>query len=80
MVKVTHIKQRRRKLNEYPTARIAIRNFCIECMGYQVYDIGGCTDNQCWLYPWRMGKTPDELKKKMSDEDKERLKQQLKGG
>lgn len=36
----------------------AIRKFCVECMGFSVYEIPRCTSPLCPLYPFRMGKNP----------------------
>jgi len=60
----TKIVQRPRVANETPTARVAIRNFCLACMGWDcaAAEVEGCTSPNCWLYPWRLGKTPIELK------------------
>ena len=66
MKKVTRLKTRDRKPDEIPTARVAIRNFCRACMGYQPTLVKGCTDPACWLYPWRVG-TPPELKIRLSE-------------
>ena len=41
----------------------AIRFQCIECMGHQSRLVDGCTDILCPLYPYRMGKKGDPLKK-----------------
>lgn len=54
--------RRRRAPDEYCTARHAIRNHCLECGGYERAEVEGCTAPACWLYPWRLGKTPPELK------------------
>jgi len=48
--------------DEVVSARASIRNHCLECMGYATQEVGQCTDPKCWLYPWRMGKTPARLK------------------
>ena len=48
--------------DEVVSARASIRNFCISCMNYQVQEVERCTAVQCWLYPWRMGRTPAQLK------------------
>lgn len=53
------IRSRRRRQGEIPTMRAAIRNQCIECMGYQPGAIRTCTAPECWLYPWRFGMSPD---------------------
>ena len=62
MSKFTSIVSRRRKPEEVPTLRVAVRNFCLECVGYLGMEVGACTDTACWLYPWRSGKTPKVLK------------------
>ena len=36
----------------------AIRLHCIECMGFQVGEIEGCTAPLCPLFPYRMGNNP----------------------
>jgi len=57
-----HLVKRRRCKNEIPSRKVAIKNHCWECMGW---DSGGlssvsanvkaCTAKECWLYPWRNG-------------------------
>ena len=49
---------RRRKPNECARPLQAVRNFCVECMGYNANEVKRCTAPQCWLYPLRMGKNP----------------------
>ena len=36
----------------------AIRHQCIECMGFIISAITGCTSPLCSLYPYRLGKVP----------------------
>ena len=62
MSKFTRIVNRRRQEGEIPTLRVAVRNFCLECVGYSAKEVELCTDPECWLFPWRFGKTPKELK------------------
>lgn len=64
MLKFTKIVHRRRKDDEIPSARTAIRNHCLECCGYSSKETGLCTASECWLYPWRLGETPPELRRK----------------
>ena len=52
---INTIKRRRREDNEIATPRTAIRNFCLECMGYDGAQVRRCTAPECWLYPLRMG-------------------------
>lgn len=48
------VKRRRRKPDEVASRSIAIRNFCLECMGYLSPEVEQCTDIGCWLYPYRL--------------------------
>ena len=52
MVKLS---RRRRKPGEVATRKQAIRNMCLECMGYQIAEVHKCTSEQCWLWPYRLG-------------------------
>ena len=52
-------KKRERYQGEIPSMKIAIRSFCLNCMGGGSDAITGvkeCTANSCWLYPYRLGK------------------------
>ncbi len=49
------IQKRRRLPNEICTARTAIRNHCLECVGYESAEVARCTAPACWLYPYRLG-------------------------
>lgn len=52
------IHRRERRAGEMPTARAAVRNFCLQCMGFQAEEVRLCTAPKCWLFPWRFGMTP----------------------
>lgn len=54
------MKRRRRQCGEVASRKEAIRNFCLECMGYQQAEIRRCTATECWLYPWRLGALDDK--------------------
>lgn len=54
----TGVHRRRRRPGEMPTAATAIRNHCLECVGYDAAEVRRCTAPECWLYPWRFGKGP----------------------
>ena len=54
-----HIQRRRREPGEFPTPMAAIRNHCLECVGYVGTEVERCTAPECWLYPWRFGMRPD---------------------
>ena len=60
------IRRRRRLPDEISTARAAIRNHCLECVGYESAEVARCTAPACWLYPYRFGA-------KVSPEDALRL-------
>ncbi len=64
MAKFRSVVSREREIEEIPPARVAIRNHCLECCGYSPDEVKFCTSPQCWLYPWRFGRTPKELKRK----------------
>ena len=57
------IERRRRKPDEIAAPRVAIRNHCLECVGYVGPEVERCTAPECWLYPWRMGTTPAEVRR-----------------
>ena len=59
----TKIVTRRREPGEFPTARVAIRNHCLECVGYRHSEVAGCSGPKCWLFPWRFGMTPERARK-----------------
>ena len=54
------IQKRPRKPGEIPTRKQAIRNFCVQCMGYEAAEVRRCTAPGCWLYPYRMGTVTKE--------------------
>jgi len=51
------VKRPRRK-GEVASPLKAIRNHCLECMGYQAKEVKNCPAKECWLWPYRMGKRP----------------------
>ena len=65
--------KRRREPDEFPTATVAIRNFCLECVGYNHAEVTKCTDPGCWLFPRRERKTPPELVSDAKRESGKRL-------
>lgn len=62
MSKITSPMRRRRKPGELPTLRIAVRNHCLECVGYQGPEVAKCTAPKCWLYPYRMSCSPGSVR------------------
>jgi len=45
----------------YYRPRVAIRKFCVDCMGGQYSLVEGCTDKACHLYPFRTGRVDRTL-------------------
>jgi hypothetical protein len=56
-MKSTTIARRRRHPGEVATPRTAMRNFCLECMGWNAPEVGKCTAPACWLWPYRLGQS-----------------------
>jgi hypothetical protein len=61
MKQIKTIVRHARKEDEVATARVSIRNHCVECMGWNVAEVERCTSPDCWLYPHRLGKTPSTI-------------------
>lgn len=61
--------KRGRKPDEFTTARVAIRAHCLECVNYLLEEVKLCTAPACWLYSWRLGKTPTEIRAKREPKD-----------
>ena len=63
------VRQRQRKPDEVMSARASIRNFCLSCFEWEdtTRAIRECTAPDCWLYPWRFGKTPEERKRAVTE-------------
>lgn len=49
----------------------AIREFCLECCGYNATDVKNCTSKDCPLKPFRFGKNPF-VKRELTDEQREK--------
>jgi len=49
------VKKRRRKAGEIAGRKQAVRNFCLECCAYNAAEVNQCSDEGCWLWPWRLG-------------------------
>jgi hypothetical protein len=56
-MKTTTIARRRRHPREVATPRTAMRNFCLECMGWDAAEVKCCTAPACWLWPYRLART-----------------------
>lgn len=58
----------------------AIRAKCIDCSAGSVEEVKSCPVTDCPLYPFRMGKNPYRTPRKLTDEQKARLAEQLARG
>lgn len=58
----------------------AIRLKCLDCCAGSSQEVDKCTAKKCPIYPFRYGKNPFRTKREMSEEQKERLKEQLARG
>ena len=65
---------------EETSDRAAIQIFCLCCMGGSIEEVRNCTASQetCPFYIRRTGINEKKKKRKISPEEKERLKKQLK--
>lgn len=41
--------------------RLAVKYYCLECVGYEVDEIKTCSESDCQLYPYRLSKIPKKL-------------------
>ncbi len=75
MARINRVVRRPREIHEVMSARVSIRNFCLQCVGWEnAFDgVKHCVVENCWLYKWRFGKTPEELKRLVSPETLARL-------
>ena len=53
--------KRPREAGETAPRSVAIRNRCLECVGYETGEVRRCTATDCWLWPYRMGRLDREL-------------------
>ena len=44
-----------REAGDLATARITIRNQCLNCVGGGYSGVRDCESTSCWLFPWRFG-------------------------
>mgnify|MGYP001200953641 CR=1 FL=1 len=71
----TNNKTGRRKVKTTP--QMAIKLFCIECMGFQRRLVKECKASLCPLHPYREGRNPG-LRKRLSKQAREMLQTRLK--
>jgi hypothetical protein len=52
---VRTVLRRSRRPGEVAIRSIAIRNWCLECVGWEFCEVTRCTGRDCWFRPYRMG-------------------------
>ena len=58
-----------------------IRLKCLDCCNGSSNEVKLCTcDKTCFLHPFRCGKNPFSIKREYTEEQKEKLREQLKKG
>ncbi len=48
----------------------AIRKFCLDCCGGQRNEVTHCTDPDCALFEYRLGKRPETVEKEQKEKPK----------
>lgn len=57
----------------------AIRAKCLDCSNGSSNEVTLCPVQRCSLYPFRSGRNPYRTKRQLSDEQKQKLREQLSG-
>lgn len=57
----------------------AIRKECMYCMGKSSQLVEDCSSSECALYPFRLGTNPNIGPRLLTEDQKEVLRDQLKG-
>lgn len=57
----------------------AIRLKCLDCSGGSSAEVEKCDLKKCALWPFRFGKNPFRTKRELSDEEKARLQERMRG-
>jgi len=68
----------RRPIGKIETPVRTIRKFCLECMSGQYSEVEACKSERCWLFPYRMGKNPKRKKRQLTEQQKAKLRENLK--
>ena len=56
----------------------AIRRKCLDCSGFSSSEVNICTVKLCPLFPFRFGKDPGRITRKMTDEERVAAAERLK--
>lgn len=57
----------------------AIKRHCLDCLGNRK-EVMACDDEDCNLYPFRMGKNPFRAKREYTEEQKKEMVERLRRG
>ena len=61
-----------------PTSPLsAIKEFCLECCGYNSAEVRSCVDEHCPLYMMRTGVNKSKPKRQMTEEQRQTAKERL---
>ena len=55
----------------------AIKDFCMECCGYQRDEVKTCSAPMCPLYDFRFGKNPYRKTKDYTEEELEKMRERI---
>lgn len=55
----------------------AIKDFCMECCGYQRDEVKNCSASMCALYEFRLGKNPYRKTKDYTEEELEKMRERI---
>lgn len=55
----------------------AIKDFCMECCGYQRDEVKTCSSPMCALYDFRLGKNPYRKTKDYTEEELEKMRERI---
>ena len=55
----------------------AIKDFCMECCGYQRDEVKTCSAPMCPLYEFRLGKNPYRKTKDYTEEELEKMRERI---
>jgi hypothetical protein len=57
----------------------AMREKCLDCMCGSSAEVKECPSTGCALYPFRFGKNPYRTKRELTEEEREKLAERLRG-
>lgn len=64
-------------MSEKITPLQAIKKHCLDCRFGSRKEVVSCEDEDCNLYPFRLGKNPFHAKRELTDEEKREMVERL---